>query len=202
MYSSSDFEKLWFLYKIEGEPKEISNNSINQGCEKARFFLEQMAELYKREDDYRRSNLTASKTKEKRNDTYANGIVNALRSELYDLLALSEEGMSDLMLMRTALNYFHKFWNQLFAYRKDGEYTIDNFAAERAIRPLIVQRRNSLFFCSTKGTLRSAVYNTFIETCKQAGISFRSFFCKYMTEIRKGRTDYENLLPMTISLTN
>jgi hypothetical protein len=72
--------------------------------------------------------------------------------------------MSDLM--RTALNYLHKFWNQLFAYRKDGEYTIDNLAAERAIRPLAVQRKNSLFFCSTKGALRSAVYNTFIETCK------------------------------------
>lgn len=175
-------------------------DAYNQGCEKARFFLELIAKLYKREDDYRRSNLTASQTKEKRNDAYTNGIVNALRSELYDLLALPEESMSDLM--RTALNYLHKFWNQLFAYRKDGEYTIDNLAAERAIRPLTVQRKNSLFFCSTKGALRSAVYNTFIETCKQAGISFRSFFCKYMTEIRKGRTDYENLLPMTISLTN
>lgn len=175
-------------------------DAYNQGCEKARYFLEQIAKFYKREDDYRRSNLTASQTKEKRNDAYTNTIVERLRSELYDLLALPEEGMSDLM--RTALNYLHKFWNQLFAYRKDGEYTIDNLAAERAIRPLTVQRKNSLFFCSTQGALRSAVYNTFIETCKQAGISFRSFFCKYMTEIRKGRTDYEDLLPMTISLTN
>ena len=175
-------------------------DAYNQGCEKARFFLEQIAKLYKREDDYRRDKLTATETKGKRNDAYTNGIVERLRSELYDLLALPEEEMSDLM--RTALNYLHKFWEQLFAYRKDGEYTIDNLAAERAIRPLTVQRKNSLFFCSTKGALRSAVYNTFIETCKQAGVSFRSFFCKYMTEIRKGRTDYENLLPMTICLTN
>ncbi|EKA89002.1 transposase [Bacteroides fragilis] len=128
--------------------------------------------LYKREDDYRRYKLTATQTKEKRNDTYTNSIVNALQSELYDLLALPEEEMSDLT--RTALNYLHKFWGQLLAYRKDGEYTIDNLAAERAIRPLTVKRKNSLFFCSTKGALRSAVYNTFIETCKQAGISFAS----------------------------
>ncbi len=175
-------------------------DAYNQGCEKARFFLEQISKLYKREDDYRRNNLTPTETKDKRNDTYTNRIVESLRSELYDLLALPVEGVSDLL--RSALNYLHKFWDQLFAYRKDGEYTIDNLAAERAIRPLTVQRKNSLFFCSTKGALRSAVYNTFIETCKQAGVSFRSFFCKYMTEIRKGRTDYENLLPMTISLTN
>ena len=33
MYSASDYEKLWFLYKTEGEPKGISINSfcINQG---------------------------------------------------------------------------------------------------------------------------------------------------------------------------
>ena len=33
MYSASDFEKLWFLYKTEGEPKGVSINSfcMNQG---------------------------------------------------------------------------------------------------------------------------------------------------------------------------
>ena len=33
MYSNSDFVKLWFLYKTEGEPKGISINSfcVNQG---------------------------------------------------------------------------------------------------------------------------------------------------------------------------
>ncbi|MCS2246431.1 transposase [Bacteroides fragilis] len=50
-------------------------------------------------------------------------------------------------------------------YRKDREYTIDNLVAE-AIRPLASQRKNSLFFCSTKGALRLAIYNTFIEICK------------------------------------
>ena len=28
MYSASDFEKLWFLYKTEGEPKGISLNTF------------------------------------------------------------------------------------------------------------------------------------------------------------------------------
>ena len=33
MFSNSDFERLWFLYKTEGEPKGISINSfcVNQG---------------------------------------------------------------------------------------------------------------------------------------------------------------------------
>ena len=53
---------------------------------------------------------------------------------------------------------------------------------------------------AAEGSLQSAIYNTFIETCKQAKISFQQFFCKYLAELKKGRTDYENLLPMTICL--
>jgi hypothetical protein len=31
-------------------------------------------------------------------------------------------------------------------------------------------------------------------------INFRDYLVKVITEMKKGRTDYENLLPMTISL--
>jgi hypothetical protein len=39
MYSSSDFEKVWFLYKTEGEPKGISINAFceNQGVPYEQF---------------------------------------------------------------------------------------------------------------------------------------------------------------------
>lgn len=74
---------------------------------------------------------------------------------------------------RASSNYLHKFWKQVFAYRNDVEYTIDNLAAERAIRPQTIQRKGSLFFGSVQGALRSAMYNTFIQTCKQVGVSFR-----------------------------
>lgn len=40
--------------------------------------------------------------------------------------------------------------------------------AEGAIRPITVQRKNSLFFGSVKGIQNSAIYNTFIKICKQA----------------------------------
>ena len=87
---------------------------------------------------------------------------------------------------------------QLFAYRNDGEYTIDNLAAERTIRNIAIQRKNSLFFCSDKGARNSAIYNTFISTCRQVRVSFRDYFRKLMKELGTGRTDYENLLLMTI----
>ena len=52
-----------------------------------------------------------------------------------------------------------------------------------------------------KGATYAAIYNTFIETCKQVGIPYQKNFKKVLQAIKNGREDYENLLPMTIKLT-
>jgi hypothetical protein len=57
---------------------------------------------------------------------------------MLELLARPAEEMRDKM--HRALNYLHTFWTQLFKYWDDGDYSIDNMAAERAIRPMTVQR--------------------------------------------------------------
>ena len=170
--------------------------AYDQGSPQARIFLEQIAKLYGMEDTYRREKLTADEIYRRRNSKETTEIIDRIRTGLYDLLANPDENRSELM--SKALNYLKNFWNQIFAYRNDGEYSIDNMAAERAIRPITVQRKNSLFFGSVKGIQNSAIYNTFIETCKQVGVSFRDYFCRLLRELKKGRTDYENLLPMTI----
>lgn len=40
--------------------------------------------------------------------------------------------------MEKAVNYLKSFWNQIFAYLKDGRSSIDNTITERFIRPLAV----------------------------------------------------------------
>ena len=56
----------------------------------------------------------------------------------------------------------------------------------------------------------SALYHTFIaarplvackaRTCQMTGMSVLKYFKSLFSEIAKGRTDYENMLPMTIGL--
>ena len=151
--------------------------AYEQGCKSAYFFLYMIGRLYRLEEECRRLKLSPQEIYERRNDDTTTEIVESIR---------------------TRLNYLRTFWKQIFAYRNDGEYSIDNTIAERAIRPIVLQRNGSMFFGSVKGISNSAVFNTFIETCKQLGISFRDYFCRLMREMKKGRTDYENLLPMTI----
>ena len=168
------------------------------GCKEASSPMNQIRKLYKREDLYVEKGYDAEKIKEMRNNEYTRGIVDELQNEMFDLMANKMDELPKLM--QQALNYLHKFWKQVFAYRNDGEYSIDNLAAERAIRPQTIQRKGSLFFGSVQGALRSAMYNTFIQTCKQVGVSFRQYFTALLKAVKSGRTDYENLLPMTICL--
>ena len=105
-----------------------------------------------------------------------------------------------LELMEKALNYMNTFWTQLFAYLNDGSYSIDNSIAERFIRPLAGERKNSLFFGSDKMARVSTVYHTIISTCRMQGVSVLDYFKRFFSEIVKGRRDYEHLLPLTIGL--
>lgn len=168
------------------------------GCKEANLPMSLVRKLYKREDWYVEEGYGPEKIKEMRNDAYTQDLVDKLQNEMFNLMANKMDKLPKLM--QQALNYLHKFWKQVFAYRNDGEYTIDNLAAERAIRPQTIQRKGSLFFGSVQGALRSAMYNTFIQTCKQAGVSFRRYFKALLRAVKSGRTDYENLLPMTICL--
>ena len=45
-------------------------------------------------------------------------------------------------------DYMDLFWQEHFRYLDDGNYTIDNSLTELCIRPMTVERKNSLFFCS------------------------------------------------------
>lgn len=127
-------------------------------------------------------------------------IIIKLRSKLGVLL--SEGHPSRGELMEKAINYMNTFWTQLFAYLNDGSYSIDNSIAERFIRPLAGERKNSLFFGSDRKARVSAVYHTIISTCRMQGVSVLAYFKKFFSEIVKGRRDYEHLLPLTIGVDN
>ena len=57
-------------------------------------------------------------------------------------------------------------WTALTRYRDDGRIEIDNNTAERAIRPLVLGRRNYLFAGSDAGGERAANIYTLIATAR------------------------------------
>lgn len=60
-------------------------------------------------------------------------------------------------------------------YLLDGRCSISNNAAENAIRPFTVGRKNWLFSDSTKGAVASAAIYSIIETAKANGLNIRTY---------------------------
>jgi hypothetical protein len=63
-----------------------------------------------------------------------------------------------------AINYALVRWPALTRYRDDGRIEIDNNSAERAIRPIVLGRRNYLFAGSDAGGERAANIYSLIGT--------------------------------------
>jgi hypothetical protein len=72
-------------------------------------------------------------------------------------------GKSDLA---GAIRYARSRWPALTRYLADGRLEISNNAAERAIRPLALGRKNWIFAGSDSGGERAAAIYTLIETAK------------------------------------
>lgn len=166
----------------------------------AAFFLDCIGELYSLEAEYEKGRLSPEQIKICRNNLKTKEIIIRLRSKLNALLSEGHPPRGELM--EKALRYLDTFWKQLFAYTHDGSYTIDNSIAERFIRPLAGERKNSLFFGSGKMAGVSAAYHTIISTCRMQGVPVLQYLKVFFKQIVLGRTDYENLLPMTIGIIN
>ena len=173
--------------------------ALDQGLDtRAKFFLEKIAWLYEKERKYKEQGLSAEEIKEARQSKEVEQKIKELREKLDYHLYFDKQPQGELM--QKALNYMNAFWKQLFRYRNDGNYTIDNSLAERSIRPLTVERKNSLFFCSTAGAKASAIFHTIIETCRLLGLSARQYICDFLQAIVSGRNDWQNLTPAKLYL--
>ena len=165
---------------------------------KARKFLEYIGKLYALEKRYIELKLSPEEIRRRRNSPETTEIIIGMRS----LLDLMKSGNAPRhgSLMEKAVSYLDHFWNRVFLYRKDGDYTIDNSLAERCIRPLANERKNSLFFGSHKMARVSAAYHSIVSTCKLQGYSILEYLKKFFTEIVAGNRDYGKLMPSTIGI--
>src|SRR5690554_5129733 len=70
-----------------------------------------------------------------------------------------------------ALHYLDGQWQRLTRFLDDGLIPLDNNAAENAIRPFVIGRKNWLFSQTPSGAQASAAIYSLIETAKANGLS-------------------------------
>ena len=72
--------------------------------------------------------------------------------------------------MGEAINYCLGNWKAFCEYVNDGDLPIDNNAAENALRPIVLGRKNWLFAGSDNGGRTGAVLASLVATCKRHGV--------------------------------
>lgn len=95
-----------------------------------------------------------------------------------------------------ALEYARNHWQALTRYLADGILSIDNNSAERAIKPVVIGRKNWLFAGSDEGGKRAAIAYSIIETCKMNGINTFNYLRDVLAKIPNTlHKDLHMLLP-------
>jgi transposase len=89
-------------------------------------------------------------------------------------------GRSDLA---KAIRYSLSRWQALTTVLRDGRACIDNSAAERAMRPLALGRRNWTFAGSDRGGERAALFYSLIETAKLHGLDPEAYLTHVLERI-------------------
>ena len=106
-----------------------------------------------------------------------------LLAELRGWLTTTRPKLSGKSELAAAMRYAFSRWAALTRYLDDGRLEIDNNAAERAIRPLALGRKNYLFAGSDAGGDRAAVIYSLIETAKLNGLDPEAYLRDVLARI-------------------
>lgn len=100
-------------------------------------------------------------------------------------------------LLGKAMNYALKQWPRLIVYLEDPNVGLDNNAAENAIRPFAVGRKNWLFAGSPSGARSSAALYSLVETAKANGLEPYRYLRFLFERLPYANTpaDYRRLTP-------
>ncbi len=100
-----------------------------------------------------------------------------------------------------AIHYSLSRWDAMTRYTTDGRLDICNNAAERAIRPVAIGRKNWTFAGSDSGGVRAATMYTLIETAKLNGIDPEAYLRSLITRIDNHPAKrIDELMPWNIKL--
>ena len=85
-----------------------------------------------------------------------------------------------------AIRYALNHRDGLHRFLEDGRIELDNNTVERAIRPLVLSRKNALFASGDDGGARWAAMASLIETCKLNGVNPQLYLTDLLTRLVNG----------------
>ncbi|MGY4503269.1 hypothetical protein ACVWYH_007226 [Bradyrhizobium sp. GM24.11] len=85
-----------------------------------------------------------------------------------------------------AIHYALSRWEGLTRFIEDGRIELDNNAVERSIRPIALNRKNTLFAGSDGGAEHWAIIASLVETCKLNDLDPLAYLTDALTRVVNG----------------
>jgi hypothetical protein len=117
---------------------------------------------------------------------------------LHAWLTIQLELVSGKSNLAEAIHYALRHWPGLVLFLEDGRLELDTNVIERAIRPIALGRKNSLFAGSDGGARHWAIVASLVATAKLNGVEPQAWFTDVLERMVSGRTrahELEQLLP-------
>lgn len=153
--------------------------------------LKRIAELYQIEDDIRGR---PAEERAARRLERAKPLVDAFHAWLEVQLGR----LSQKSKLAEAIRYALRRWAGFILFLEDGRVELDSNPVERAIRPVALARKNSLFAGSDRGAEHWAIAVSLIQTAKLHGLDPFAYLKDVLERMVSGRTkahDLDQLLP-------
>jgi transposase len=123
-----------------------------------------------------------------------------LLDELRRWLEKSLSSLSKKSETAAAIRYALSHWRALTRYVDDGLLEIDNSAAERALRPVALGRKNYLFAGSNSGGQRAAAIYSLVGSAKLNGIDPERYLRQVLNRIAEHPVNrIDELLPWNLA---
>ena len=156
--------------------RKIYDVFVETGSPAAREALERIARLFAVEADIRGRGPAERREARQRRSA-------PILADLKAFLDATLAKISGKSALAGAIRYATSRWAALTRFVDDGRLEMTNNAAERAIRPLALGRKNYPFAGSDEGGRRAAIMYTLIETARLNGVDPEAWLADVIARI-------------------
>ena len=161
------------------------HKSREQDPARAHHVLGMIARLYEIERAAQEADAT---TRGSLREAHARPLLDGLRTWLDGQAFLPKS------LIGKAATYTRNQWDGLCRYLEDGDLSIDNNRAERAMKPVAIGRKNWLFVGSPLAGRRASVLMSLLGSCKENHVEPWAYLRSVFSELPRG-AELDDLLP-------
>ncbi len=156
--------------------RKIYDVHVATGSPAAREALDKIGRLFSIEAEIRGKSPARRREARQQNS-------GPILAELKDFLDSTLAKISGKSSLAQAIRYATSRWEALTRFIDDGRLEMSNNAAERAIRPIALGRKNYLFAGSDEGGRRAALMYTLIETAKMNDVDPEAWLADVIARI-------------------